>query len=151
MDFSEKVILTNLCMLTDGDRVLVQDRVDSRWKGVAFPGGHVEKGESLVKAVKREFYEETGLHIEDIRLCGIKDWMRDDGSRYVVLVYSAGRYTGTLRSSEEGRVFWVEKNALPSLPLAPEMDATLRLYADEALSECWYEEETSGQWVRKLQ
>ena len=43
MDFTQKVILTNMCMLCSGTRVLVQDRVDSRWKGVAFPGGHVEK------------------------------------------------------------------------------------------------------------
>ena len=59
----EKVIITNMCMLRDGTRVLVQDRIDPDWPGLTFPGGHVEQGESLTDAVIREVYEETGLTI----------------------------------------------------------------------------------------
>ena len=40
----EKVIITNMCMLRDGTRVLVQDRIDPDWPGLTFPGGHVEQG-----------------------------------------------------------------------------------------------------------
>ena len=43
----ETVTLTNMCMVYDKTRVLVQDRVDPDWHGYTFPGGHVEKGESL--------------------------------------------------------------------------------------------------------
>lgn len=39
-----------------------------------FPGGHVEKGESIVQSVIREIQEETGLIVSNIVPCGIKDW-----------------------------------------------------------------------------
>lgn len=147
MDFKQNVILTNMCMLSSGTKVLVQDRVDSHWKGVAFPGGHVERDESLTNAVVREFYEETGLTIEKPKLCAIKNWMNDDGSRYIVLLYTAKEYTGVLRDSEEGRNFWVEKYALSALSLAPDMEATLRAYQDPDVGELFYKD-IDGEWTR---
>ena len=43
----EQVVFTNMCMIADGCRVLVQNRVDKNWGGYVFPGGHVEKGETF--------------------------------------------------------------------------------------------------------
>ena len=64
-----------MCMIYDDDgNVLVQDRRDSDWGGITFPGGHVEKGESFTDEVIREVYEETGLTIETPQICGIKQW-----------------------------------------------------------------------------
>ncbi len=62
-DYYEITELTNMCMVYDGTKVLVQDRVSKSWCGLAFPGGHVDKGESFSDAVIREIYEETGLTI----------------------------------------------------------------------------------------
>ena len=104
---TETVTLTNMCMIYDGERVLVQDRRDEDWGGITFPGGHVEKGESFTDAVIRDIYEETGLSITAPQLCGIKDW-QEDGSRYIVLFYKTDRFSGDLQSSEEGEVFWVD-------------------------------------------
>lgn len=39
MSRAEQVVLTNMCMITDGSKVLVQDRQDSSWPGIAMPGG----------------------------------------------------------------------------------------------------------------
>lgn len=36
---SEQVIFTNLCMICDGDKVVVMERLKQDWPGVAFPGG----------------------------------------------------------------------------------------------------------------
>ena len=78
---TETVTLTNMCMVyDDAGNVLVQDKVDKKWSGLTFPGGHIEKGESFVDSVIREVFEETGLTIEKPRICGTKDWLRDDGS-----------------------------------------------------------------------
>ena len=77
---TETVILTNMCMVyDDAGNVLVQDKVDKKWSGLTFPGGHIEKGESFVDSVIREVYEETGLTIEKPRICGTKDWLRAQG------------------------------------------------------------------------
>lgn len=43
MKRSEPVELMNMCVLRRGSKVLVQDRTDPNWPGVAFPGGHVER------------------------------------------------------------------------------------------------------------
>ena len=43
MSRASLVELTNLCVICDGSRVLVQDKIGC---GVVFPGGHVEPGES---------------------------------------------------------------------------------------------------------
>lgn len=40
-----------MCMVTDGQRVLVQDRKSEKWPGVAFSGDHIEAGESLHETV----------------------------------------------------------------------------------------------------
>lgn len=65
---TETVILTNMCMIYDGDMILVQNKTDPEWGGVTFPGGHVEKGEAFTDAVIREVFEETGLTIRSPRL-----------------------------------------------------------------------------------
>ena len=70
----ERTVLTNMCMVTDGSRVLVQQRSDPKWPGIVFPGGHVEPGESFVDSTVREVYEETGLNVSNLRLCGVRQW-----------------------------------------------------------------------------
>ena len=61
------VELTNMVMVKDEStgKLLVQERVKS-WKGISFPGGHVEPGESFVDSAIREVKEETGLDIRNL-------------------------------------------------------------------------------------
>ena len=144
----ESVTFTNMCMVCDGDRVLVQDRLDPAWPGITFPGGHVEEGESFTDAVIREVWEETGLRISAPRLVGVKDWYSDH-SRYVVLFYRTDRFSGVLHSSEEGEVRWEALADLPKLPLAPDMADMLRVFLEEDLSEFYYRIE-DGNWIQEL-
>ena len=133
------VTLTNMCMVQDGDRVLVQDRTDPDWPGVTFPGGHVESGESFCASVIREVYEETGLTIEQPRLCGVKEWENSDGSRYVVLLYRADKFSGEIKSSDEGRVFWATREEILSLPMTEHFDKMMEVFFREDLSEFYYQ------------
>ncbi len=81
----ENAIFTNMCMIYDGDRILVQDRRDPKWPGVTFPGGHVEPEESFLLSTIREVKEETGLDVWDLQFCGMKQFTdREKGYRYVV-------------------------------------------------------------------
>lgn len=129
MKRSEHVELMSMCVLRRGSKVLVQDRTDPNWPGVAFPGGHVEKGESFTGAVIREVQEETGLTISSPLLCGIKDWC-EEGVRHVVLLYRAEQFTGTLRSSDGarsgGRSSPVSPRSILHLPTCSTFSACLK-------------------------
>lgn len=146
---TETVTITNMCMVYDGSYVLVQDRKDPNWPGITFPGGHVEKGESFTDAVTREVLEETGLKITAPRLCGIKDWVNDDGSRYIVLLYKTNQFCGDLKSSDEGDVFWVELNEMLKMPMTPGMETQLQVFLNEEISEHFFYKE-NGEWIEVL-
>lgn len=132
-------------MVYDGDKVVAQIR-KKNWAGIAFPGGHVEHGESFTDSVIREVYEETGLKIESPILCGIDNWMCDDGSRYVILLYKTNKFTGELRSSDEGEVFWTTLKNFKTLELSKTMLDMLDVFFNDDLSEfCWYLDE-NNEW-----
>jgi 8-oxo-dGTP diphosphatase len=147
----ENVILTAICMICDGNRILLQDRIKEDWRGFTFPGGHVEKKEPFVKAIVREIKEETGLTIHNPKLCGIKQFETDDGSRYVVLLFKADQFSGQLTSSEEGKMVRVDRNDLDKLPVASDFFDTLRIYDDTNLSELFYEyDKGTDRWEAKF-
>ena len=114
MSRATSTILTNLCLIEDTstNKVVLQYRSPERykkWSGYAFPGGHIEEGESIAESVIREVYEETGLTITAPKLVAVKDWKPDEGGRYIVLCYKATRFSGQLRSSEEGEVLGLRR------------------------------------------
>lgn len=146
---SELAVFTNMCMITDGEKVLVQDRKDPAWPGITFPGGHVEKKESFVESVIREVYEETGLRIEDPVLCGTKQFQDKQDARYVVFFYKASRFSGELKSSDEGEVFWIRRDELGNYPLSIDMMAMVQVMESQHLSEFYYYQE-DGNWKYKL-
>ena len=132
----ETVVLTNMCMVYDNQgNILVQDRLGPDWPGVTFPGGHVEPGESFTKAVIREVWEETGLTIEHPRLCGLKQFPEEDGTRYIVMLYKANQFSGELQSSREGKVFWIKRSELENYPLPVSFDQMIRVFEDDSLGE----------------
>jgi len=146
MDRSEKVILTNMCMVYDGDKVLVQNRLDKKWSGFTFPGGHVEKKESFTDSVIREVFEETGLTISNPQLCGIKQWQHSEDVRYIVLFYKTDKFKGELKSSSEGEVFWMKLEDFRKAELAQDMDDMIDIFLDENKSEFYYYEENGDKW-----
>ena len=134
---NEIVEFTNLCMVRDGDRVLVIDRKKEDWPGITFPGGHVEAGELFTEAVIREVKEETGLRIASPQICGMKDWV-EDGIRYVVHFYKTEKFDGDLISSEEGEVWWEDLKELPNRNLSLDIEDMLRIFLEEDLYEFFY-------------
>lgn len=146
---TEVVSIMNMCMVFDGTKVLIQEKIDEDYSGITFPGGHVEKGESFTDAVIREVYEETGLKISSPMLCGIKDWSNADGTRYMVLFYKTDKFEGTLASSDEGEVRWIELEEMNKMNLADGMDKMLEVFLDEKISEYFFYKE-NGEWREEL-
>lgn len=147
---SEQAIFTNLCMVYDHNgNILVQDRLDPDWPGLCFPGGHVEPGESFVESVIREVWEETGLTIENPKLCGTKQFQTKRGERYVVFFYKTDRFSGELQSSNEGKVFWIPRDTLPQYTLCDDFLDMVRVFEQDDLSEFYYYTE-NGDWKLKL-
>ncbi len=148
---TQKTEIVNMCMVYDDGLVLVQDKVHNEWGGFTFPGGHVEKDESFTDAVIREVFEETGLTVASPVLCGIKDWVNDDSSRYMVLFYKTNKFSGEIKPSEEGEVFWIQLDELMSMDdrLSLNMKDMIKVFLDDNLSEFFYYKE-NGEWHYKL-
>ena len=141
MDRTQKTEIVNMCMVYNNDLVLVQDKTDDDYKGLSFPGGHVEKGEYITPSVIREMKEETGLLIENPRLCGIKEFHKSkDGKRYIVFLYVASRFSGEVKSSDEGEVFWYPLSELYlSDKLIDGFREMLSVFTTDEISEVFYE------------
>lgn len=146
MSRQEQVILTNMCMIMDGQRILVQDRNSIKWSGITFPGGHVEQGESIVASVIREVKEETGLTVSHLELCGFQNWTDPkDKYRYLVFCYKTSHFSGCLQSSKEGPVFWIDHTDLKHYQLAAGFETMLEIFEQSQLTEnfYWFED---GEW-----
>lgn len=147
MERTETCVLTNMVMIYDKkrDMVLVQNRRKA-WSGLCFPGGHVEPGESFVSSAKREVFEETGLQIDDVRLCGIKQFPAENGAyRYIVLFFKSESFSGELKSSDEGEVFFLHIDEIKKYPLSDSFETMLEVFLNDNLSEnYWWLE--NGEW-----
>ena len=142
MGKSESAVFTNMCMIYDNNgNILVINRKNPDWPGVTFPGGHVEKGESFVESVVREVKEETGLDIDNPQLCGSKQFQDKEDNRYVVLFYKTNRFSGQLKSSDEGEVFWIPRSELQNYNLSVDFMDMVKIFESDELSEFYYYKE----------
>ena len=137
MSRTENVELTVLCLIEDGDRLLLQNRIKEDWQGYTLPGGHVEPGESFVDAVIREMKEETGLTVIEPRLVGVKQFPIKDG-RYVVLLFKAEKWSGELISSAEGQMEWIAYSSLSGVNTVNDLADLLKVMNTPELTEFQY-------------
>ncbi len=99
----------------DGQLLLVRESIDGGW---TFPGGWADVGEEPHVAAEREVFEESGLRVKAVRLVGVYDANRVEGSlplfhayKLLFLCEIVGGEPAT--SSETSEVSFFALDALP--------------------------------------
>ena len=135
-----KIEFTTMVMIQDKDteKVLVQDRAKS-WKGLSFPGGHVEDGESFYDCAVREVKEETGLDVCNLKSCGIIHWLNNKTfDRYLVFLYKTADYSSELITEcDEGRNMWLTIAELQNTPSENQTPKYLPMFLENKYSEAF--------------
>ncbi len=113
------MFIATVCYLRDQDKTLFlyrnkkkEDATKGTFIGI---GGKINPGESLEACVRREFVEETGLTLLDPQFQGMALFENGDESTWLVAIYVARHYTGTLRTTDEGELQWVDNDRIPRL------------------------------------
>ena len=141
MKTSSQTTLFNMCMIIDKEKnkVLVQDKINSDWTGITFPGGKTEYGESIVNSTIREVKEETGLDISELKTSGMIHWYNTaNHDRWIIYLFKTEVFQGELiDETVEGKVFWMPIDALETHKLAPNMDTYGKLFFNDNLHEAY--------------
>ena len=97
--------LTSDVIIEKGNKIVLVKRGERPEKDkLAIPGGHVEIGELVENAVKREAKEETGLNIKLIDILGVySDPKRDPRGHYITTVFIAKIVSGKLKASSDAK------------------------------------------------
>lgn len=102
-----------VCYLKKDNQVLML-KFSKKWGHVyAPPGGKFESGESPIDCILREYKEETGLTLHNVKLQGISYWK--DSVEGIIFVYICEEFEGTLTESKEGKLEWIDMEELTNL------------------------------------
>jgi len=119
-----------LCFITHGDDVLLLRGAPdkrlwaNRYNGI---GGHLEPGEDVYSAARREIHEEAGIPITELRLRGIITVAPEGDEPGVLLfVFTAQALSRDVQASAEGQPVWVARNQIGALDVVEDVPVVLK-------------------------
>jgi len=122
------VIPRVLAFIEKDDKVLLIERAKKEafaYKKLNGIGGHIEKGEDPLTAIRREVKEESGLNIADFTLRAVIFIDVESDKGVCVFVYSTVYSGGEVNSSTEGRLLWAKKSELPRMQVIKDIPLIL--------------------------
>ncbi|BDZ30265.1 GrpB family protein [Lactiplantibacillus sp. WILCCON 0030] len=141
-DRTVRAELVNMCLIMNPEthEVIVENKIDAKWTGLTFPGGHVDPGESQIHAMQREVLEETGLTVTNLKLVGTVTWVENDqGDVSLGTLYTTSDYHGELLAgSYEGAISWQPLSVLTPDKLAPGIEPILKVFTNPQLNEAFW-------------
>jgi len=93
-------------------------------------GGHVERGESIFSAAKREFLEETGLKLKHPKLRAVVTIDTDHQTGIGLFVFCGTAGEGALVTSPEGTLEWIAPESIGNLPIVEDLSVLLPIVLD---------------------
>lgn len=129
-----KATVTGVVFPEGGDlrTVLLTRRNVQPFQGYwCLPGGHIDDGETVKNAVRREIREETGLGFEPENFIGFFDEIFPEHHFHAVVLAFSGPGSGTLRHQPEEvtDIAWVPLDQALSMQLAFNHNLVLQCYA----------------------
>ena len=130
------VVPRTLCFLFHGEDVLLlkgdpHKRLwANRYNGI---GGHLEAGEDMLTAARREVMEETGLAVDQFCLRGVVTVDVEPEAGVLIGIFTASVRSRGYADSPEGRLAWFSPGDLPLDEMVPDVPCLLeRLMGDRA-------------------
>lgn len=129
--------LMTMCMIQDGDKVLLLDRQHDDFKGFIPPGGKVDFPESIVEGTIREVKEETGLEVSNLVYKGLYEYVNPvEKDRYMIFHYLTKDFKGELlKDSPEGQPVWVRIDEALNLPMQKSIRRRFPFFFEEGTFE----------------
>lgn len=95
------------------------------------PGGHIEKGESVIQAARRELFEETGLKAKSFRLRGVWIFRILNHTRNVAVLEGRGILGEIKPSWESPKVIFMKLSKLEKLSNIYTLNLLKKLETDQ--------------------